>query len=156
MTAGSVTVNKDFKVKHGLSVAEGGTFGSTVTVGTPTQNGHATTKLYVDTLAASSTMTVGETAPATPSNGQLWFDTVTQRIQVYYGGTWAPMATLEDAEVLQEHIHDTSIDGTGLIASTFRDGGYYTGLGDTVSAGLYNTSSWDETWDGGLSTNAYS
>ena len=66
------------------------------------------------------------------------------------------MATLEDAEVLQEHIHDTSIDGTGLIASTFRDGGYYTGLGDTVSAGLYNTSSWDETWDGGLSTNAYS
>ena len=152
----STTTNRDFKVKHGLSVAEGGTFGSTVTVGTPTQNAHAATKLYVDTVAASSTVTVGETAPATPSNGQLWFDTVTQRIQVYYDGTWAPMATLEDAEVLQEHIHDTSIDGTGLIASTFRDGGYYTGLGDTVSAGLYNTSSWDETWDGGLSTNAYS
>ena len=150
------TTNRDFKVKHGLSVAEGGTFGSPVTVGTPTINGHAATKLYVDTVAATSTVTVGETAPATPSNGQLWFDTVTQRIQVYYDGTWAPMATLEDAEVLQEHIHDTSIDGTGLIASTFRDGGYYTGLGDTVSAGLYNTSSWDETWDGGLSTNAYS
>ena len=150
------TVNKDFKVKHGLNVAEGGTFGSAVVVGTPTENTHATTKLYVDSVAGSSTVTVGATAPATPSNGQLWFDTVTERLQVYYGGVWSPMASLEDAELLQEHIHDTSIDGTGLIATTFRDGGYYTGLGDIVSAGLYNTSSFDETWDGGLSINAYS
>jgi hypothetical protein len=150
------TVNKDFKVKHGLNVAEGGTFGSAVVVGTPTENTHATTKAYVDALSGSSTVTVGATAPATPSNGQLWFDTVTQRLQVYYDGTWSPMASLEDAELLQEHIHDTSIDGTGLIATTFRDGGYYTGLGDIVSAGLYNTSSFDETWDGGLAINAYS
>ena len=148
------TTNRDFKVKHGLSVAEGGTFGSPVTVGTPTENAHAATKLYVDQSVTA--MPVGETSPATPSNGQLWFDTVTQRVQVYYSGTWYPMATLEDAELLQEHIHDTSIDGTGLIASTFRDAGYYNDPGNLFSAGLYNTSSWDETWDGGLSTNAYS
>ena len=150
------TVNKDFKVKHGLNVAEGGTFGGTVTVATPTENTHATTKLYVDTAAAGSSVTVSASAPVSPSNGQLWFDTVTQRLQVYYDGAWSPMASLEDAELLQEHIHDTSIDGTGLIATTFRDGGYYTGLGDIVSAGLYNTSSFDETWDGGLAINAYS
>jgi hypothetical protein len=42
------TTNRDFKVKHGLSVAEGGTFGQAVTVGTPTENTHAATKLYVD------------------------------------------------------------------------------------------------------------
>ena len=42
------TVNKDYRVKHGLAVAEGGTFGSPVTVATPTENTHATTKLYVD------------------------------------------------------------------------------------------------------------
>jgi hypothetical protein len=47
------TVNKDFKVKHGLDVTQGGTFGGTVTVATPTQNTHAATKLYVDTVAAS-------------------------------------------------------------------------------------------------------
>jgi hypothetical protein len=35
------TVNKDFRVKHGIIVADGGTFGSTVTVATPTQNTHA-------------------------------------------------------------------------------------------------------------------
>jgi hypothetical protein len=155
MTA-SVTVNKDFKVKHGLNVAEGGTFGSAVVVGTPTENTHAATKLYVDTAAAGSSVTVSGTAPVSPSNGQLWFDTATQRIHVYYSGTWSPMATLEDAELLQEHIHDTSIDGSGLIATTFRDGGFYNDPGSLVSAGLYSTTTWDETWDGGSSINAYS
>jgi hypothetical protein len=66
------------------------------------------------------------------------------------------MATLEDAELLQEHIHDTSIDGSGLIATTFRDGGFYNDPGSLVSAGLYSTTTWDETWDGGSSINAYS
>jgi hypothetical protein len=149
------TTNRDFKVKHGLSVAEGGTFGQAVTVGTPTQNGHAATKLYVDTLSAASTMSVGETSPATPSNGQLWFDTVTQRVQVYYNSAWSPLATLEDAELLQEHIHDTSIGGTGLIASTFKDAGFYNDPGNLVSAGLYNTITWDETWVGGIATEVY-
>ena len=149
------TTNRDFKVKHGLSVAEGGTFGSTVTVGTPTQNTHATTKLYVDTATAASSVSVSATAPVSPSNGQLWFDTATQRIHVYYSGTWSPMATLEDAEVLQEHIHDTAIDGTGLIATTFKDGGFYNDPGSLYSAGLYNTSVWDETWIGGEATEVY-
>ena len=48
------TVNKDFKVKHGLNVAEGGTFGSTVIVGTPTENTHAATKLYVEHFVTSN------------------------------------------------------------------------------------------------------
>ena len=46
------TVNKDFRVKHGIIVADGGTFGSTVTVATPTENAHAATKLYVDNAIA--------------------------------------------------------------------------------------------------------
>ena len=149
----STTTNRDFKVKHGLSVAEGGTFGSTVTVGTPTENTHAATKLYVDTQAAG--MTVSSTAPASPSNGNLWFDTLTSRVNVYYNSVWTPLATLEDAELLQQHIHDTSIGGTGLIVTTFRDAGYYNESGDLISAGLYNTTTWDETWDGGLSTEVY-
>ena len=149
------TTNRDFKVKHGLDVANGGTFGQAVTVGTPTENTHAATKLYVDTLAGSSSVTVSSTAPESPSNGQLWFDTVTQRIHVYYSGAWSPMATLEDAEVLQEHIHDTSIDGTGLIATTFRDAGFYNDPGSLVSAGLFSTTTWDETWVGGIATEVY-
>ena len=143
------TTNRDFKVKHGLDVAQGGTFGGTVTVGTPTQNTHAATKLYVDTLTAASGITVGATAPESPSNGNMWFDTLTERVHVYYGSQWVAIATLEDAEVLQDHIHDTSIDGSGLIVSTFVSGGAYNEPGVLVSAGLYNTVSWEETWIGG-------
>lgn len=147
------TVNKDFKVKHGLQVAEGGTFGQAVVVGTPTENTHAATKLYVDTIASG--MAVSATAPVSPENGDLWFDTLTERVNVYYNSVWSTLATLQDAELLQQHIHDTAIDGTGLIVTTFRDAGYYNESGNLVSAGLYNTTTWDETWDGGLSTEVY-
>jgi len=149
------TVNKDFKVKHGLQVAEGGTFGSPVVVGTPTENTHAATKLYVDSASAGSTMTVDDTAPATPSNGQLWFDTITERVYVYYTSEWVAMATLEDAEVLQEHIHDTAIGGTGQIATTFVDGGYYYEAGSLINAGFYNTTLWDLEYSGGTADEVY-
>ena len=141
------TVNKDFKVKHGIIVAEGGTFGSTVTVATPTQNSHAATKLYVDTAIGAPV--VGTTQPASPVNGNLWFDTLTERVHVYYNSEWIPIATLEDAEALQDHIHDTAIDGSGLIVSTFVSGGAYNEPGVLVSAGLYNTASFESTYDGG-------
>ncbi len=141
------TVNKDFRVKHGIAVAEGGTFGGTVSVATPTQNAHAATKLYVDTAVGSPT--VGTTQPASPVNGSLWLDTLTERVHVYYSGQWVAIATLEDAETLQDHIHDTSIDGNGLIVSTFVSGGAYNEPGVLVSAGFYNTNSWESTWVGG-------
>ena len=147
------TVNKDFRVKHGIAVAEGGTFGGTVTVATPTQNTHATTKLYVDTLVGSPT--VGTTQPESPVNGSLWFDTLTERVHVYYNSQWVAIATLEDAETLQDHIHDTSIDGTGLIVSTFISGGAYNEPGVLVSAGLYNAASFEATYDGGVATDNF-
>lgn len=147
------TVDKDFRVKQGLNVALGGTFGGTVTVATPTSGSHATTKTYVDSL--STGVVVSETAPASPSNGDLWFDTVTSRIYVYYSAVWIALATLEDAEVLQEHIHDTAIGGTGQIATTFVDAGYYYEAGSLISAGFYNTASWDTTNDGGIATEVF-
>jgi hypothetical protein len=149
------TVNKDFKVKHGLIVADGGTFGSTVTVATPTQNTHAATKAYVDSVAGSAGVTVSGTAPVSPSNGNLWFDTLTERVHVYYGSQWVAIATLEDAEGLQDHIHDTAIDGSGLIVSTFVSGGAYNEPGVLVSAGDYSTSSWENTYDGGIATDNF-
>ncbi len=45
------TTDKDFKVKNGLQVTEGGTFGGPVAVGTPTDPDHAVTKEYIDTVA---------------------------------------------------------------------------------------------------------
>ena len=147
------TTNRDFKVKHGLDVTQGGTFGGTVTVATPTENTHATTKLYVDTAVGSPT--VGTTQPASPVNGSLWLDTLTERVHVYYNSQWVAIATLEDAETLQDHIHDTSIDGNGLIVSTFISGGAYNEPGVLVSAGLYNTASFEATYDGGVATDNF-
>jgi hypothetical protein len=149
------TVNKDFKVKHGINVALGGTFGSTVTVATPTENAHAATKLYVDT--AVGTPTIGTTKPANPVNGNLWFDTLTERVHVYYSGEWLAIATLEDATELQDHIHDTSIDGNGLIVTTFISGGAYNEPGVLISGGAYNTSNADfeAVFDGGLATDNF-
>jgi hypothetical protein len=146
------TVNRDFKVKHGLDVAQGGTFGGTVTVATPTENTHAATKSYVDSIAG---MVVGATPPTSPSNGRLWFDTLTERVHVYYGSEWVAIATLEDAEVLQDHIHDTSIDGSGLIVSTFVSGGAYNEPGVLVSAGSYNTTTWEYVFNGGTATDNF-
>jgi hypothetical protein len=147
------TVNKDFRVKHGIAVAEGGTFGGTVTVATPTENVHAATKLYVDTAVGSPT--VGTTQPASPVNGNLWFDTLTERVHVYYSGEWVAIATLEDAETLQDHIHDTSIDGSGLIVSTFVSGGAYNEPGVLVSAGFYNTEEFEATFNGGTASDNF-
>jgi hypothetical protein len=149
------TTDRDFKVKNGLNVATTGIFGGTVTVATPTQNTHAATKAYVDTIAGSAGVTVSGTAPVSPSNGNLWFDTLTERVHVYYDSQWVAIATLQDAESLQDHIHDTAIDGSGLIVSTFVSGGAYDEPGVLVSAGNYNTDSFENTFDGGIATDNF-
>jgi hypothetical protein len=146
------TTNRDFRVKHGINVAEGGTFGGTVTVATPTQNTHAATKSYVDSIAG---MVVGATAPTSPTNGKLWFDTLTERVHVYYDSEWVAIATLADAERLQDHIHDTSIDGSGLIVSTFISGGAYNEPGVLISGGFYNTEEFEAVFDGGIATDNF-
>lgn len=149
------TVNKDFKVKNGLIVGLGATFGGVVTVATPTLGTHAATKAYVDSLTGAPSIPVEDTAPASPSNGDLWFDSVTERIHVYYSGEWLAIATLADSEFLQNHIHDTSIDGNGLIVSMFTSGGSYDEPGVLVSAGSYNTTSFESTFDGGSSVDNF-
>jgi len=148
------TVTKDFRVKHGLVVTNGGSFGSAVTVGTPTLGTHATTKEYVDALTGG--MPVGNTAPSSPINGQLWFDTLTSRVNVYYGSTWITIATIDDTQVLPDHIHDTSIDGNGLIVSQFVTSGFYNApQGTPQDAGSPSTSSWTLTYDGGTAIDNY-
>jgi hypothetical protein len=144
------TTNRDFKVKHGLNVALGGTFGQAVTVGTPTENTHAATKLYVDTKAPVASP--GATSPATPVDGQLWFDTVSRHLSVYSTdqAEWIMIATFADTADLRQHIHDTAIDGTGLIVSVFQDAGFYDSIfTSTEIAGFYDSEYWTNSYDGG-------
>jgi len=140
------TVDKDFKVKNGLVVTNGGTFGDAVTVGAPTLAEHAATKEYVD----SRSMAVGSTAPSSPTNGTQWLDTLTNRVNFYYEGLWYTQATIDDANNIPQHIHDTAIDGTGFIVSRFYDGSTFNApQGVGLDAGGPSTTTWTVVFDGG-------
>lgn len=143
------TASKDFKVKNGLSVSAGGSFGGTVVVANPTESTHAATKSYVDSLAGS--MYTGDSAPSSPFNGQQWFDTTLTRTKVYYEGDWYLMASYEDVLNIPQHIHDTSIGGSGLIVSIFTEGGASAVEPsiNTIDAGGPSTTTWDLVLDGG-------
>jgi hypothetical protein len=146
------TTDKDFKVKNGLIVGLGGSFGGTVEVDTPTLNTHATTKQYVDDLIAGvGSVIVSDTAPVSPENGDLWFDTVGERLRVYYETTdWLTLASIADTQNIPDHIHDTAIDGTGQIISIFWDGDWYNSPTlQTLDGGLPGSVSWDFVFDGG-------
>jgi hypothetical protein len=140
------TVEKDFRVKNGLVVTNGGTFGDAVTVGAPTLADHAATKEYVD----SRSMAVGDTAPSSPVNGTMWLDTLTNRVNFHYEGSWYTQATIDDTQNLPQHIHDTAIDGTGFIVSQFYDGSTFNApQGSGLDAGGPDTTVWTVVFDGG-------
>jgi hypothetical protein len=140
------TVDKDFRVKNGLVVANGGTFGDAVTVGEPALASHAATKEYVDLRA----IVVSDTAPSSPINGSQWLDTNVNRVNFYYGGTWYTSATMDDALVIHQHIHDTAIDGSGLVVSTFMDAGTPGDpQGTPAAAGDPTTDVFEDTFDAG-------
>lgn len=148
------TVEKDFKVKNGLVVTNGGTFGDAVTVGAPTLASHAATKEYVDSLTGS--MAVGNTAPSSPTNGTQWLDTLTNRVNFYYNGSWYTQATIDDTLNLPQHIHDTAIDGTGFIVSQFYDGASFNSpQGTGLDAGGPSTTTWTSVFDGGTAVDNF-
>jgi hypothetical protein len=149
------TSNKDFKVKNGIQVAGDGSFGGTLTAAAPTSDNHLTTKSYVDSLLGSLSVQVGS-APESPEEGQIYFDASSGRLAVYYNSEWVAIATVADAEELPDHIHDTSIDGNGLIVTRFYDAGTAEDtVGDYADAGTASTTSWETTWDGGTSTDNF-
>lgn len=90
------TNNKDFKVKNGLSVTGGGSFGASVVVGTPTENNHAATKLYVDENAGG-TVDISDTPPASPIQGQQWYNSSNGATYIYYDGYWVETSTGAEA-----------------------------------------------------------
>lgn len=152
------TIDKDFKVKNGLVVALGGSFGGPVVVGEPSQAMHAATKEYVDERVGTYTVPTYPEAPADPIDGQLYFDTTTRHISIYSEDAleWIMIATFADTADLRQHIHDTAIDGTGLIVTVFQDAGFYDEIPSaTVDAYFYNTQSWDQTFDGGNPTDNF-
>ena len=85
------TNNRDFVVKQGIKVATGVTFPD-------------------NTVQSTAALTVGSTFPASPSNGQLFLYTVTERIYYYLNNEWNPIATYLDAQ--------STYDGNGTVYPT--------------------------------------
>jgi hypothetical protein len=101
-------------------------------------------------------MPVGVTPPEDPENGELWFDTLVDRINVYYEGQWMTIATIDDTLTIPDHIHDTSIDGNGLIVTQFISGGSFNEpQGTPISGGAPNTVDFSDTYDGGIAIDNY-
>jgi len=89
------TIDKDFRVKHGLAVTGGGTFGAPVTVATPVDPEHAATKDYVDGISLTpgptgpaGRYTVSATPPSSPTDGDAWLDSESAGLYVYIDSFW--------------------------------------------------------------------
>ena len=147
------TVDKDFKVKNGLVVSLGGTFGGTVTVAAPTELQHAATKQYVDN---STGVEVSETDPAITRDGQFYLNSLDNHLAVSFNNVWIKLATFADTAEMRQHIHDTAIDGTGLIVTIFQDAGFYNSIPSSLQdAGGYNLTEWGVIYDGGVPTDNF-
>ena len=141
------TTNQDFKVKNGLQVTGGATFGAPVAIPTPTDSSHAVSRGYVEENIAP---VVSSTAPTSPSNGRLWFDTALQRLKVFYGTEWVTLATTQEALQVPDHIHDMTIDGDGRIDTVFYDSSQYDDPQiTTIEGGTPSSVTWDTILDGG-------
>jgi hypothetical protein len=148
------TVDKDFKVKNGLQVNGDAVINGTISAATPTLSNHVATKAYVD--AISGGIPVGLTPPEDASNGDLWFDTLVERVNVYYGSQWLTIATIDDTLTIPDHIHDTSIDGNGLIVTTFVDAGSFNDpQGTGIDGGDPFTTDWSMTYSGGIAVDNF-
>jgi hypothetical protein len=117
-------------------------------VATPVSETDAATKAYVDSKA--SQMASGATAPSNPIVGALWLDSLTNRVNVYSSAGWVTLAAIDDTLNLPEHIHDTAIDGTGFIVTTFREGGSFNSpQGTGLDGGSPSSTTWEYSFDGG-------
>jgi hypothetical protein len=95
-------------------------------------------------------MPVSNTAPISPDNGDMWFDTTVERLKVYYETDWFTIATSNDVQNIPDHIHDTAIDGSGRIVTVFWDAEQYDDPQiSTLSGGTPSSNSWAVVFDGG-------
>tara|TARA_R110001606_G_scaffold301075_3_gene448765 strand:+ start:132 stop:590 length:459 start_codon:yes stop_codon:yes gene_type:complete len=149
------TNSKDFRVKNGIQVAGDAVINGNIAAASPTADNHVVTLSYLNANMTTA-FDVSSIAPSSPTDGDTWFDSVTRRLNVYYDGLWITMAGVEDTLTVPQHIHDTSIDGSGLIVTQFSDGAAISSpQGSPVDAGGVSTLSWDSVLDGGLATDSF-
>ena len=154
------TTNKDFVVKQGLKVATGITF--------PDNTVQTTAYTGADFVAPTAS-----SSPSSPVNGQIYFNVINQRLEIYYDGALYVIAlyndvlgsSIGDGNGVEQPLITGTIDG-GYPSSTYNstiDGGNpesflsilnggFAGTSqfvDTVDAGIPNETFWVGEYDGG-------
>ena len=75
---------------------------------------------FTELYAASVGITVSNTAPSLPSAGDLWYDTVSGRIYIYYDSNWVDSNPNSGSGILitnaPEHSYGISGNVAGMIA----------------------------------------
>ena len=115
------TTNNDFRVKQGIQVGQGGSFGGPVVVGTPTNPDHATTKSYVDALAGRETF-ADYSPPVSPPNGATWLDMDSEQLKVYYAGVWfvvGQISSFPQGGTPEQSSFESTVDGGGPYSEEF-------------------------------------
>jgi hypothetical protein len=95
---------------------------------------------------------IAATAPSSPSEGDLWYDSTSNTLKYYTGSAWA-------ASTGSNHVEKTSATGSAILpASTTanRDGsptaGYFRWNTTTTSAEIYDGSAWVAVGGGNTTT----
>lgn len=131
------TNNRDFVVKQGIRVATGVTFPDS----------------SVQTTAfTGSSLTVGNSFPVEPSNGQMHLDTNSNRVYYYYSSSWYAMANYDDTATIPDHTHYTGIDESGFVKDIYEyqgNGPVGPWLGSSLDGGSPSTTEFAMTIDGG-------
>jgi hypothetical protein len=85
---------------------------------------------WVNTPIASSSITVSSTAPASPSEGDMWFDSDTAQTYVYYDSYWVEVGASSPARLtISSSAPSNPIEGAMWFDSD--DGATYTYYGGT-------------------------
>ncbi len=81
----------------------------------------------------------------------IYLNSLDNHLAVSFNNTWIKLATFADTAEMRQHIHDTAIDGTGLIVTIFQDAGFYNSIPSSLQdAGGYNLTEWGVIYDGGV------
>lgn len=107
------------------------TFTGNVSAANPTLPEHLATKEYVDNSQSSVVIDSGSSYPTSASNGQLFYNTNTGRVAVYFNSIWKEILYVSDMVVSggtsSTVAFDSSIDGGNSSTDTFinnYDGGF--------------------------------
>lgn len=83
-----------------------------------------------------ASVTTSDTAPSSPSEGDLWYDTVGGRTYLYYDSSWVDSNPMPDTTQIVNNGYSLSIDNAGVVNLPTFSGSPSIAIIQTASAGI--------------------